>query len=55
VKAEEILASMLVTWHNLTHYQDLMQGLRDAIVADRLAAHVAEVKAAYASGDIAAN
>jgi len=31
VKANEIIASMLLTWHNLTFYQDLMQGLRDAI------------------------
>lgn len=53
VKAEEILASMLISWHNLTHYQDLTQGLRDAIAAGRLDAHVAAVKAAYASGDIA--
>jgi queuine tRNA-ribosyltransferase len=53
VKAEEILASMLISWHNLTHYQDLTQGLRDAIAAGRLDAHVTAVKAAYASGDIA--
>lgn len=53
VKAEEILASMLISWHNLTHYQDLTQGLRDAIAVGRLDAHVAAVKAAYASGDIA--
>jgi queuine tRNA-ribosyltransferase len=52
VKAEEILASMLITWHNLTHYQDLMQGLRDAITAGRLTAHIAEITRAYESGDI---
>lgn len=52
VKAEEILASMLVTWHNLTHYQDLTQGLRDAIGQGRLAAHVAAVAASYDAGDI---
>ena len=28
VKAGEILAAMLLTWHNLFHYQDLMAGLR---------------------------
>ena len=28
VKAGEIIASMLLTWHNLTFYQDLMAGLR---------------------------
>ncbi len=52
VKAEEILASMLITWHNLTHYQDLMQGLRDAIAAGSLASHVATITSAYAAGDI---
>ena len=52
VKAEEILASMLITWHNLTHYQDLMQGLRDAIADGSLASHVATITSAYAAGDI---
>ena len=31
VKANEIVAAMLLTWHNLTYYQDLMAGLRAAI------------------------
>ena len=31
VKANEIIASMLLTWHNLTFYQRLMQAMRDAI------------------------
>jgi len=52
VKAEEILASMLITWHNLAHYQDLMQGLRDAISGQRLTAHIAEVTSTYEAGDI---
>jgi queuine tRNA-ribosyltransferase len=52
VKAEEILASMLITWHNLTHYQDLMQGLRDAIAGQRLTAHIEAITTTYASGDI---
>ncbi len=29
-RAGEIIASMLMTWHNLHYYQTLMQGLRDA-------------------------
>ena len=33
-RAEEMLGPMLLTWHNLTYYQDLMRGLRGAI-ADR--------------------
>jgi queuine tRNA-ribosyltransferase len=36
VKANEIIASMLLTWHNLTYYQDLMAGLRSAIAAGRV-------------------
>jgi queuine tRNA-ribosyltransferase len=28
---KEILGAMLATWHNLTHYQDLMASLRGAI------------------------
>ncbi len=51
-KAEEIIASMLMTWHNLHYYQDLMQGLRDAIGAGRLAAFVAAFHALRAEGDI---
>ena len=36
-KAGEILASMLLTAHNLTYYADLMRALRDAIGEGRLA------------------
>ena len=36
-KAGEILASMLLTVHNLTYYADLVAGLRAAIAAGRLA------------------
>jgi queuine tRNA-ribosyltransferase len=39
VKAEEILGPMLLTQHNVTFYQDLMAGLRAAIVEGRFAAH----------------
>jgi len=51
-KAGEIIASMLMTWHNLHYYQDLMQGLRDAIAAGRLSAFVADFHAKRAEGDI---
>lgn len=30
-KSQEILSSMLLTWHNLQYYQDLMAGIRGAI------------------------
>ena len=36
-KAGEILASMLLTAHNLTYYADLMRALREAIAEGRLA------------------
>jgi len=36
VKANEIIAAMLLTWHNLAFYQDLMAGLRAAISERRL-------------------
>jgi queuine tRNA-ribosyltransferase len=52
VRSDEILASMLVTWHNLTYYQDLMQGLRDAITAGVLETHVSVMDAAWEAGDI---
>ena len=52
LKAGEILGAMLLTWHNLCFYQDLMQGLRDAIAAGRLAEHAADFRATYAAGDI---
>lgn len=38
VKSNEIIAAMLLTWHNLTFYQDLMAVLRDAVSAGRLEA-----------------
>ncbi len=36
VRAKEILGAMLLTWHNLHHYQDLMAGLRAAILGGHL-------------------
>jgi queuine tRNA-ribosyltransferase len=42
VKSGEILGAMLMTQHNLTFYQRLMQGLRDAIAGRRLEAFAAE-------------
>jgi queuine tRNA-ribosyltransferase len=41
IKNKEILGAMLLTAHNLTHYQDLMAELRTAIAARRLQAFVA--------------
>ncbi|MDP4891429.1 tRNA guanosine(34) transglycosylase Tgt [Cypionkella sp.] len=52
IRAQEIIGSMLLTWHNLHYYQDLMQGLRDAIAAGQLSAFVASFHAQRAQGDI---
>ena len=52
VKADEIIGSMLLTWHNLQYYQVLMQGLRDAIAGARLTAFVGAFHALRAEGDI---
>ena len=52
IRAQEILGSMLLTWHNLHYYQQLMQGLRDAIAAGELPAFVARFHATRAEGDI---
>ncbi len=52
LRAQEIIASMLLTWHNLHYYQVLMQGLRDAIGAGRLASFVTTFHATRALGDI---
>lgn len=52
VKAGEIIASMLLTWHNLTFYQELLAGLRQAIRERRSAAFAAAIREASApSGD----
>ena len=51
-KAGEIISSMLLTWHNLHYYQELMQGLREAIGAGRLAAFVAAFHEKRAEGDV---
>ena len=52
-RSQEIIASMLMTWHNLHYYQELMQGLRDAIGQGQLAQFVAAFHAERAAGDIA--
>ena len=51
-KAQEMIAGMLLTWHNLHYYQELMQGLRDAIAAGTLDAFVAAFHARRQQGDL---
>ena len=48
-RAEEMLGPMLLTWHNLRYYQDLMGGLRSAIIEHRLDAHADAVRAGWAA------
>ncbi len=47
IRASEMLGPMLLTWHNLQYYQDLMRGMRRAIHDGRLAEHAAEVRAGW--------
>jgi len=51
-KAEEVLGLMLMTWHNLHYYQDLMRDLRAAIAEGRLQTYAADFAALQAGGDI---
>ncbi len=46
-KAGEILGAMLLTEHNLTFYQQLMAGMREAIAAGSFAAFAANFRASY--------
>jgi queuine tRNA-ribosyltransferase len=50
-RADEMLGPMLLTWHNLSYYHDLMAGLRAAIIAGRLAAHADAVRAVWQAGE----
>ncbi len=54
IQAKEILGSILLTWHNLHYYQELMSGLRRAIGRGNLADYAAEVLEGYERGDVKA-
>src|SRR3546814_11113828 len=49
-----MLGPILLSRHNLHHYQQLMAGLRDAIAAGRLEDFVADFERPDATGDLAA-
>ncbi len=51
-RSQEMISGMLLTWHNLTYFQDIMQGMRDAIAAGTFAAWEADFHAGRAQGDI---
>jgi len=51
-RAGEMLSGMLLTWHNLQYYQELMAAMRTAIAEDRFAAFEADFHARRAEGDV---
>jgi queuine tRNA-ribosyltransferase len=51
-RSGEMISGMLLTWHNLHYYQQLMQDMRAAIAAGRFSAFETAFHAARAEGDI---
>jgi len=51
-RSQEMISGMLLTWHNLHYYQELMAGMRAAIAAGTFAAFQAEFHSARAGGDV---
>ena len=47
VKSQEILGAMLMTEHNIAFYQQLMQGMRDAIAAGQFAQFAGDFRRDY--------
>ncbi len=51
-RANEMISGMLLTWHNLNYFQEIMQGMRDAISAGSFQDWQSEFHAQRAQGDI---
>jgi queuine tRNA-ribosyltransferase len=51
-RSQEIISSMLLTWHNLHYFQEIMQQMRDAIAADDFAGFESQFHAQRALGDL---
>ena len=51
-KSQEIISSMLITWHNLHYYQDLMQKMRKAILTENFAEFELEFHKNLSLGDL---
>ncbi len=51
-RSNEMISGMLLTWHNLHYFQDIMQEMRDAIAAGTFAAWQKQFHAQRAQGDI---
>jgi queuine tRNA-ribosyltransferase len=50
-RAKEMLGPMLLTWHNITYYQSLMQGLRRSIQAGQLLSYATQVRTGWAGSE----
>jgi queuine tRNA-ribosyltransferase len=48
-----MISGMLLTWHNLHYFQEIMAGMREAIAAGSFDAWQADFHAQRAEGDIA--
>lgn len=53
-KADEMLGPMLLTWHNLHYYQELMAGIRSAIEKGQLESHAGALREGWKAGDMPA-
>ncbi len=51
-RSQEIISSMLLTWHNLHYFQQIMQQMRGAIAAGRFETWQGEFHSMRAEGDI---
>ncbi|SEK27401.1 tRNA-guanine transglycosylase [Roseovarius nanhaiticus] len=51
-RAQEMISGMLLTWHNLHYYQEIMSGMRQAIAAQRFDAWQQGFHSTRAMGDI---
>ncbi len=51
-RSNEMISGMLLTWHNLQYFQEIMQGMRDAIAAGTFEAWQAKFHAQRVQGDI---
>lgn len=51
-RANEMISGMLLTWHNLHYFQEIMAGMRDAIAAGAFEVWQADFHAQRAQGDI---
>jgi queuine tRNA-ribosyltransferase len=51
-RAQEMISGMLLTWHNLHYYQELMAGMRGAIAVGKFGVFVKRFNALRDEGDV---